>query len=335
MDWLLPTSECFLRARPSKGRPPQLTTACSQGGGIDTYNIADPSAVSLIKTELFPANAETRPAPQDSARPHEAILDPTGDFLVFPDLGSDLLRVLHVDKATLAYTESVRIGSSDAPACCRMHGTEMLTTPTEKLPVCPRDRPQARRLLQVWREDVPVRRGRALEPPPGLCRHLQQRQEPQLHPDPQLHYPRRHRPSSGWHRGCRDPPLCKSWSWSRPYKPRLTCPQPDSKFLTLSSRLEKSLEYTIANGTTITSDPLITYSIDAASGALTHVQTAPAGGNNPRHFSFNKDGTLVASALQGDGRVVIFERDTASGKIGKTVAEANVVGMPNFVIFKE
>ncbi len=115
---------------------------------------------------------------------------------------------------------------------------------------------------------------------------------------------------------------------------RLTCSQPDSKFLTLSSRLENSLQYTVANGTTVASDPLITYSINAASGALAHVQTAPAGGANPRHFSFNKDGTLVASALQADGRVVVFERDTASGKIGKTVAEANVVGMPNFVIFK-
>ncbi len=43
----------------------------------------------------------------------------------------------------------------------------------------------------------------------------------------------------------------------------------------------------------------------------------------------------MASALQSDGRVVVFERDTATGKIGKTVAEVNVPGMPNFVIFKQ
>ena len=111
--------------------------------------------------------------------------------------------------------------------------------------------------------------------------------------------------------------------------------QPGGKFLTLSSRLENSLQYTVANGTAVPSDPLITYSIDAASGALTHVQTAPAGGANPRHFSFNADGTRVASALQADGRVIVFERDTATGKIGKAVAEANVEGMPNFVMFKQ
>ena len=95
-------------------------------------------------------------------------------------------------------------------------------------------------------------------------------------------------------------------------------PQPDAKFLTLSSRNEKSLQYTVASGAVVPSDPLITFSIDAASGALTHVQTAPAGGVNPRHFSFNKDGSRVASVLQSDGRVVIFERDTATGKIGES-----------------
>lgn len=57
---------------------------------------------------MFPANAEVRPDPQNQARPHQAVLDPTGEFLVFPDLGADLLRVLKVDKATLGYTETVR-----------------------------------------------------------------------------------------------------------------------------------------------------------------------------------------------------------------------------------
>jgi 6-phosphogluconolactonase (cycloisomerase 2 family) len=111
--------------------------------------------------------------------------------------------------------------------------------------------------------------------------------------------------------------------------------QPDNRFLTVSSRNEKTLQYTLANGTAVPSDPLITFAIDPASGALKHVQTAPAGGVNPRHFSFNKDGSRVASALQSDGRVIVFERDVRSGKIGKAVAEANVEGMPNFVMFKE
>lgn len=83
------------------------------------------------------------------------------------------------------------------------------------------------------------------------------------------------------------------------------------------------------------SDPLITFSIDEETGDLTHVQTAPAGGVNPRHFSFNSDGTRVISALQSDGRVVVFERDPATGKIGKTIASGNVEGSPNFAIYKQ
>lgn len=114
----------------------------------------------------------------------------------------------------------------------------------------------------------------------------------------------------------------------------VTNPQPNSNFLTVSSRFERELSYTVANGTEVASDPLITFSIDAE-GQLTHVQTAPAGGINPRHFSFNSDGSRVASALQSDGRVVIFERDVTTGKIGKVVAETDVAGMPNFVSFKQ
>lgn len=65
------------------------------------------------------------------------------------------------------------------------------------------------------------------------------------------------------------------------------------------------------------------------------MQSAPAGGINPRHFSFNSDGTRVASALQSDGRVIVFERDPATGKIGKAIAEGDVEGSPNFAAFKQ
>jgi 3-carboxymuconate cyclase len=40
-------------------------------------------------------------------RPHQALLDPTGEFIVLPDLGSDRLRVLRVDKQALQVTDTV------------------------------------------------------------------------------------------------------------------------------------------------------------------------------------------------------------------------------------
>jgi 6-phosphogluconolactonase (cycloisomerase 2 family) len=45
---------------------------------------------------------------------------------------------------------------------------------------------------------------------------------------------------------------------------------------------------------------------------------------NPRGFSLNADGSLVASALQNDNRVVIIKRNTKTGKLGDFVAWATV-----------
>jgi 6-phosphogluconolactonase (cycloisomerase 2 family) len=79
----------------------------SAGGGIDTFDISDPAALKSISSKVYPGRNDTVPAPQEQSRPHEAILDPTGEFLVFPDLGADYIRVLHVDKETLTHTEKV------------------------------------------------------------------------------------------------------------------------------------------------------------------------------------------------------------------------------------
>lgn len=48
----------------------------------------------------------TNPARQDAPHPHEVILDPTGSFILSPDLGADLVRVFTIDKKTSALTES-------------------------------------------------------------------------------------------------------------------------------------------------------------------------------------------------------------------------------------
>ena len=90
----------------------------------------------------------------------------------------------------------------------------------------------------------------------------------------------------------------------------------------------------------IPSDPLVTFAIDEADGSLELVEEAPAGGRNPRGFSLNKDGSLVASALQDDNRVVVYERDVETGKLGRVVAWATVGegddgNGPNYVLFDE
>jgi len=270
-----------------------LAVADYAGGGIDTFNIADPSAIKLIKSNVYPAPTDGLPDPQNSARPHEAILDPTGNFLVFPDLGADRIHVLSVNKDTLEYVEKPSYTNFTRGTGPR-HGAFFKSgDKTFFYLAC-----ELSNLLQgftvTYNADQSLTFGRIYNST--------------THGD--------------------DKPLPAGSSAAELWI------APGSKFLTLSSRNEKSLQYTVANGTTVPSDPLITYSINPATGALTHVQTAPAGGVGPRHFSFNGDGTRVASALQADGRVVIFERDTVSGKIGKAIGEADVGGQPNFATFK-
>ncbi|KAK4660115.1 hypothetical protein QC762_116340 [Podospora pseudocomata] len=105
---------------------------------------------------------------------------------------------------------------------------------------------------------------------------------------------------------------------------------PDQRFVIVSSRGENSLDIPAFDGEgTIKSDPLQVFAVNQQTGALTHVQTAPAGGRNPRGFSLNKAGTKLVSALQDDNRVVVYERDVRTGKLGKVLAHATVGSGPN------
>ena len=82
-----------------------LLLACSQGFGINAFNISDPSSITLIQNPTFFSltGPVGNPARQDTAHPHQAILDPTGNFLIVPDLGADEIRIFALNPTTLAY----------------------------------------------------------------------------------------------------------------------------------------------------------------------------------------------------------------------------------------
>jgi 6-phosphogluconolactonase (cycloisomerase 2 family) len=104
--------------------------------------------------------------------------------------------------------------------------------------------------------------------------------------------------------------------------------KPDNRYILVTSRGETS----ISNP----GDPLITFSVDAETGALAHVQTIGTGGLIPRQFSINKAGTLVAVGTQGDGRVTVFERDVVSGLLTGPVADITIAGgQVTCVVFDE
>ncbi|KAM0327990.1 hypothetical protein ACHAQA_005389 [Verticillium albo-atrum] len=85
----------------------------------------------------------------------------------------------------------------------------------------------------------------------------------------------------------------------------------------------------------IESDSLITYLISPETGELAFLQKFPAGGLIPRHFSLSADGTLAAVALQQDGRVVVLRRDLETGQFKELIASIKLEGEVTAVIFAQ
>jgi 6-phosphogluconolactonase (cycloisomerase 2 family) len=54
---------------------------------------------------------------QDAPHPHQAVLDPTGAFIVVPDLGADILRIYSVNKKTgfLTSCNNVTVAAGSGP----------------------------------------------------------------------------------------------------------------------------------------------------------------------------------------------------------------------------
>jgi 6-phosphogluconolactonase (cycloisomerase 2 family) len=76
--------------------------------------VSNPSDLKLLKEDKYTLSAPgTVPERQDAPHLHDAVLDPTGKFLVVPDLGADLLRVYKVDTGIAGYSS---VGSVKAVA---------------------------------------------------------------------------------------------------------------------------------------------------------------------------------------------------------------------------
>ena len=109
---------------------------------------------------------------------------------------------------------------------------------------------------------------------------------------------------------------------------------PDNKYLTISNRNDSSFTLTEPDGSTLKSDSLSTFALQD-DGSLVFHQLWPAGGSYPRQYSMNAPGTLVAVGLQNDQNVAILHRDPSTGLIGEPVARIQVGGNVTCVVFDE
>ncbi|KAJ4298994.1 hypothetical protein N0V90_004238 [Kalmusia sp. IMI 367209] len=79
---------------------------------ITTYKLPITSTSKPLQTiEFTMAAPGPRPDRQDKPHPHAAFTDPTGDFLIVPDLGADLTRIFKVDQQTGGLTACPAIAS--------------------------------------------------------------------------------------------------------------------------------------------------------------------------------------------------------------------------------
>jgi len=101
-------------------------TKYSSGSAATSWTILPSGGLEALQTFIFNL---TTPGPnpdrQEAPHPHEVILDPTGTFIVVPDLGADLLRIFSIDPKTSLLTESIpfHVPAGSGPR----HGTFLKT----------------------------------------------------------------------------------------------------------------------------------------------------------------------------------------------------------------
>lgn len=97
--------------KPRRRRPIYVCASCadiqllkhSGGSGVTTWDISNPSQLKAIETKKFKLDKPgADPGRQEAPHPHQSITDPSGKFVLVPDLGSDSVRVFSVNCKTLA-----------------------------------------------------------------------------------------------------------------------------------------------------------------------------------------------------------------------------------------
>ncbi|QLI63891.1 uncharacterized protein G6M90_00g022750 [Metarhizium brunneum] len=265
-------------------------------GALTTWDVSNPSNLTLVQSELYHMD---KPGPiadrQNAPHPHQTLLDPTGKFILVPDLGADKIYVYAVAANSLRLTVLppivVKAGSGPRHVAFAVRDdktfmylvTELANTIIGYEVTYPDGGIEFKELFNIDSHGA----GKPVSEAVYAAEIL-------VSPDAKF--------------------LIVSSRGDNTF----SIPNFDRK-----------------NSTNITSDPLINFSIDGETGSLTPIQEAPCGGRYPRQFSINKAGTLVAVGQQKDARVVLIKRDPESGKLGDFVGYADVAGEITSVIFNE
>jgi 6-phosphogluconolactonase (cycloisomerase 2 family) len=103
----------------------------SEGSAVSTFALPIKNNQPALQAFHFNMTHPGKVAQQDSPHPHEVFLDPTGSFIVSPDLGADLLRVYSIDgdsgKLDECPSTNVTFGSGPRHGVFWTDGTDRVT----------------------------------------------------------------------------------------------------------------------------------------------------------------------------------------------------------------
>ncbi|KAJ9655427.1 hypothetical protein H2201_008807 [Coniosporium apollinis] len=275
------------------------------GHAVSTFSVAaSNSFVPLQNITIALEKRGPNPDRQSAAFEHQMILDPTGQNILGPDLGADLVRVLSIDPSTNLLSEQA------APQMPAGSGPRHAVFWSSNGDVTKGYRKNSTLFLYVVTELTNTIHGF------------------------QVAYP-----AAG---GMDFIPVSSINTFGGANVPQGAAAaevsvSPDNRFVLVSNRLDKTFEFRNpdpTNSTAEASDSLANF-VPQPNGTLLFTQLCPAGGLHPRYFSFNKAGDLVAVALQLSDRVVIHMRDVDTGYFQWAVAAHWIEGQPTTVVWDE
>ncbi|PMD39224.1 3-carboxy-cis,cis-mucoante lactonizing enzyme [Hyaloscypha variabilis F] len=239
-----------------------------------------PFTVPLQKETFYMAAPGPDVRQKDGPHPHEALLDPTGKFLLVPDLGADRIHVFAIDAPSghLNACPDAFTAPGDGPRHGQWWSPTGNTLSANGL-----------RLYTVNELGNSVTSWTASYS--GGCLSLNRTQTISTFAGGKI-------PAATEYQGSSFPPKAA--------EVRIV-----GNNLYAANRNDKLF----GNST----DSLATYNIDA-SGTLTFVEVTSAHGFYPRTFTVNKAGTMLAVGGQTSSSVAIIARDTTTGRLGNLIA---------------
>lgn len=246
--------------------------------GITTYAAGSDGGLELT-FNLTTVSAETGPNAerQNASHIHQVIIDPTGQFMVAPDLGEDCLHVYRVqDSPSISSLTDIQLPSGSGPRHgvfqkagkgTFFHVVSELSNNITSFKVS-YDGNSSLGMTQIGQVstfgDRPVPAG-------ALAGEI------------------------------------------------IISP---NGFVTISNRLDNSFIIPSLDAQSSDqehSDSLAVFKADNR-GKLSLVDLYPVGCQSPRQIQANRDGSLLAAACMANNRVVVLERNKATGEIGKLIA---------------